>query len=563
VAFSADGRSIATGSYDGSAILWSPSRDPSVIALSHADKVGVVAYSPSGRLIVTGGDDHRARLWDAATAALRFDLPQDGAIKAVAFSRDESLLVTASDDGTARMWERQAKKSRGSLTKASSDRSHFQLMAITWSLVAPTIRLGSGARTVARKWPNFYTWIRLARSPSAQTGDLWQRAARIRPRVWDVATGKEVFRIRFEGPVRTVAFSPDGKYFAAGGLDNAASLWSMESRPEIAHLVHRGPIKIVRFSPDSRLLVTGSADNPLLAWADWKDAFRRSKRTDIGPDADYYDTYLYPDTFSESHAGNWMKLTMDSDEVVELTAGANQTASESLDLIRKAAKKSPDVSIKSLTLEVARVKIIRPWFTPNVIRSRSWEWGSAGMQPLSDGGSSPQGGMVAYATEAIFARNIDIEFAVSPVRGGGDALLAGPLKMDPASVVGDRVTSKGMQLIAFVCERTPKSPNPPAAGLISVRNKGALIARFTVKYDQGGYPVVFKSGNFPVWVTKDIPIPREAIKLSLKIEIMTLPKPVETWSTLATYNFDEPVKQLYEVWGTSLQPKIRGLPLSG
>jgi hypothetical protein len=299
-----------------------------------------------------------------------------------------------------------------------------------------------------------------------------------------------------------------------------------------------------------------TANSPRLAWADWKDAFKRSKRTDLITDASYYETYLYPDTFFDDvHAENWMKLSMDSDEVDELTVSAGQSS----DVVRMAATK--DVSIKNLSLEVARIQVIRPWFTPSVIRSRSWEWGNPSMQPISDGGSPPQGGMVAYATEAVFARNIDIEFAVSPVKSAGAALLAGPLKIDPSSVVGNRATSKGMQLIAFICERTPKSPNRPAPGRISVRNTGAFVARFTISYEQGGKTKVAESGDIRALATTDIPIPREATRISLKIEIMTFPWPVETWSTVATQIFDEPVKQLYNVSGVTWDPKVAG-PLS-
>jgi len=306
--------------------------------------------------------------------------------------------------------------------------------------------------------------------------------------------------------------------------------------------------------------ITGNT--PRLAWADWKDAFKRSKRTDVVWDSVYYDTYLYPDTFFDDvHAENWMKLSMDSDEVAELTSDASQGGRESLEFVRRAAAKSQDVSIKRLSLEVARVQIIRPWFAPSVIKSRSWEWGDSGTQPISDGGSPPQGGMVAYATQAIFARNIDIEFAVSSVKSVGAVLLAGPLKIDPSSVAGNRATSKGMQLIAFICERTPKSPNRPAPGLISVRNTGAFVMRFAIRYEQGGKTIVAESGTFPALATKDIPIPRDATKISLKIEIMTFPWPAETWSTVATHDFDEPVKQLYKVSGETWDPKVEG-PLS-
>ena len=67
--------------------------------------------------------------------------------------------------------------------------------------------------------------------------------------------------------------------------------------------------------------ITGN--NPRLAWADWKDAFRRSRRTAIASESPYYETYLYPEFSGDVPAENWMELTMDSDEVAELTASAN------------------------------------------------------------------------------------------------------------------------------------------------------------------------------------------------------------------------------------------------
>ena len=87
------------------------------------------------------------------------------------------------------------------------------------------------------------------------------------------------------------------------------------------------------------------------------------------------------------------------------------------------------------------------------------------MRLLSDGGDPPQGQMVGYATELIFARNIAIEFAASPVDDAGGELAVGPLSIDPATVEGDRVASRGLQLIAFICQRTQRSPDPPTSGL--------------------------------------------------------------------------------------------------
>jgi hypothetical protein len=116
-------------------------------------------------------------------------------------------------------------------------------------------------------------------------------------------------------------------------------------------------------------------------------------RTDVVSDGVYYDTYLYPDAFfDDAHAENWMKLSMDSDEVAQLTEGVSD-----------AARESQDVSTKSLSLEVARVQIIRPWFTPRVIKSRSWEWDNPSIQPISDGGS-PSRMLSVWARNRRFAQ---------------------------------------------------------------------------------------------------------------------------------------------------------------
>ena len=107
VAFSPDGRLLATASDDGTARLWDPATGEHLRTLTgHAGPVSGVAFSPDGRLLATASRDGTARLWDPATGEhLRTLTGHAGAVCGVAFSPDGRLLATASGDGTARLWD--------------------------------------------------------------------------------------------------------------------------------------------------------------------------------------------------------------------------------------------------------------------------------------------------------------------------------------------------------------------------------------------------------------------------------------------------------------------------
>src|SRR5262249_48422874 len=73
--------------------------------LAHTNEIRCLAYSPDGRFLATGSFDRSAVIWDAAALQPLARLGEhEGVIEAVAFSPDSKRLVTACADGVLRLW---------------------------------------------------------------------------------------------------------------------------------------------------------------------------------------------------------------------------------------------------------------------------------------------------------------------------------------------------------------------------------------------------------------------------------------------------------------------------
>jgi WD40 repeat protein len=74
--------------------------------MEHKESVTAVAWSPDGRRVATASYDETARVWDAGSgAAVTAPMEHQGRVSAVAWSPDGRRVATASADGTARIWD--------------------------------------------------------------------------------------------------------------------------------------------------------------------------------------------------------------------------------------------------------------------------------------------------------------------------------------------------------------------------------------------------------------------------------------------------------------------------
>jgi WD40 repeat protein len=105
-AFSGDGRTLVSGSNDGTLKVWDVNDGHVVRTLSgHSAPVRSVTYSSSGAMIASGSDDQSVKLWDAKTGRLLNTLAgHTGAVTSVSFGPEERTVAAGGSDGTIQIW---------------------------------------------------------------------------------------------------------------------------------------------------------------------------------------------------------------------------------------------------------------------------------------------------------------------------------------------------------------------------------------------------------------------------------------------------------------------------
>ncbi|KAG1850029.1 WD40-repeat-containing domain protein [Suillus tomentosus] len=237
VAFSEDGKLLATGCRDRNTYTWDAATiTPHQKFEGHTKRVTGAIHLPGGQQIITCSYDGSLRVWNLKSGKQIGEDWRDGGghVYCIALSPDGKKVVSGSEDGAVRLWDIDTGKAIAKWI-GHTERVLSEVSCLAWTKDGKTLISGSNDHLI-RTW-NIKKWKKTA-----------------------VLKAHTLF-------VFAIAISPNDRILASASHDNTVLLWNLDNgRPIGPPLQHADMVDSVSFSEDGKLLATGCADRNAYTW---------------------------------------------------------------------------------------------------------------------------------------------------------------------------------------------------------------------------------------------------------------------------------------------------------